>query len=68
MFLFEDTLLLTKKRKPKKEVGSIAGSEYFDFKAVYRVCVCVCVFAYTCVYLVVCELGLYNSCWCIFSS
>ena len=49
MFLFEDTLLLTKKRKPKKEVGSIAGSEYFDFKAVYRVCVCVCLLTHVCI-------------------
>lgn len=37
VFLFENAIILSKKRKPKHQHHDIPGSEYFDFKAVYKV-------------------------------
>lgn len=37
MFLFENAIVLSKKRKPKHQHHDIPGSEYFDFKAAYKV-------------------------------
>ena len=43
VFLFEDAIILSKKRKPKHQHHDIPGSEYFDFKAVYKVFKTYCV-------------------------
>ena len=37
VFLFENAIILSKKKKPKHQHHDIPGSEYFDFKAVYKV-------------------------------
>ena len=37
VFLFENTIILTKKRKPKNQVHEVASSERFDFKQAYKV-------------------------------
>ena len=41
VFLFENTLILAKTKKPKNH-PDIAGSEIFEFRSAYKVCVCVC--------------------------
>lgn len=37
MFLFENTILLAKKRKCKHHVHEVASSERFDFKQAFKV-------------------------------
>ena len=37
VFLFEQTIILAKKKKPKSQAHDIAGSEVFDFKASFKV-------------------------------
>ena len=38
MFLFEHTIILAKKHKPKHQVHEVASSEVFHFKHEYKVC------------------------------
>ena len=37
VFLFENTIILAKKRKPKHHVYDVPGSEVFDFKQEFKV-------------------------------
>ena len=37
VFLFEHTIILTKKKKPKHQIHEVASSELFDFKQEYKV-------------------------------
>ena len=41
VFLFENTVILAKTKKSKNQ-PDIAGSEIFEFRSAYKVCVCVC--------------------------